>query len=136
MLTDEEIGDFVTLLKTLGDTSLDKEKRVEKIMSILERDDGKPAHKTVEALVELSDYEWKSINAATPKVKDVYSKTYDLLVDPKLYKMDTDKQKEEVAKLYNTLSEAEKKELEELKDRTMKKANELGIINLVGLLNR
>ncbi|RCN27507.1 hypothetical protein ANCCAN_26759 [Ancylostoma caninum] len=49
--------------------------------------------------------------------------------------MDPDKQKAEGDKLYSTLSETEKKELEEIKNKTMKKAKELGIDNPIGILD-
>ncbi|EYC29164.1 hypothetical protein Y032_0006g2819 [Ancylostoma ceylanicum] len=128
--TDQEIEDFVAMLKIMRDTSVAKEKRVEDIVAILKRNDENLPRKSVEDLLDLADDEWKSVHNASPKVKDAYNKTYNLLVDPKFYKMDLTKQKAEVEKIFNALSDSEKKEMEEIVKKTMKKAKELGYEDL------
>ncbi|KAL6737590.1 hypothetical protein Aduo_011219 [Ancylostoma duodenale] len=124
--TDEEIEAFVKLLKITRDVSLKKEKH-EKAMSLVGQYGEKPTRETVEAFIELYDYELKSINDASPKVKDVYKKLYELVLDPKLYKMDFDTFIAEREKLYSALSETEKKEWKEFQNDFKEKGWELGI---------
>ncbi|EYC44909.1 hypothetical protein Y032_0446g1610 [Ancylostoma ceylanicum] len=124
VVTDEQVGAWVEVIKTMRDTSLSKEKRAEKISQLLAGNWNAPPE-YVKNLVEASDYEWRLVNNASSKVKEVYNKSYDLKSDPKLYKMDPDKRIAEGEKLLNSLSEAEKKELAEIREKSVKKVAEL-----------
>ncbi|EYC44898.1 hypothetical protein Y032_0446g1603 [Ancylostoma ceylanicum] len=126
IVTDQMIGAWTAMMKTIRDTSLTKEKRVEKIVQLpLQEGNGSVSPESAEHMVELIDYHWKLLNNASPKVKAVWSKSYDLKSDPEFYKMDLDKRKAEGEKLYNSLSETDKKEMKEIAEKMEEKHKEL-----------
>ncbi|RCN46271.1 hypothetical protein ANCCAN_07732 [Ancylostoma caninum] len=116
--TDQLTGAWVAVTKTMRDTSVTKEKRMEKIMHIL-KGITEVSPKSLEALLEISDYEWKLINNASPKVKNFYNKAHDLATDINFHKMDRDKKRAVAAKLLNSISETEDKEMEEITRKVM-----------------
>ncbi|EYC44901.1 hypothetical protein Y032_0446g1605 [Ancylostoma ceylanicum] len=98
----------------MKDASLTKEERLEKLAQNLETLDFVEPN-TVTLLAEANDYHWKLVNSASAKVKEVWNKSYDLKTDPKLYLMTRKERRAEGEKLYNTLSDAEKKEMKEIR---------------------
>ncbi|KAL6734195.1 hypothetical protein Aduo_004763 [Ancylostoma duodenale] len=112
--TDQQIGAWVEVMKTMRDTSSAEEKRVEKIKQLLLKAFPRWPPNYAENLVEAADNEWKLVNSGSSKLKEVYNKSYDLKSDAKLYKMSPDQRRAEGEKLYNSLSDDDKKKLEEI----------------------
>ncbi|EYC44902.1 hypothetical protein Y032_0446g1605 [Ancylostoma ceylanicum] len=110
----QELEAWVAAYETMKDASLTKEERLEKLAQNLETLDFVEPN-TVTLLAEANDYHWKLVNSASAKVKEVWNKSYDLKTDPKLYLMTRKERRAEGEKLYNTLSDAEKKEMKEIR---------------------
>ncbi|KAL6737867.1 hypothetical protein Aduo_011476 [Ancylostoma duodenale] len=129
-MSDEELQFLTSFMKIIRDTAMKKDQKLEKVRMMLGKGDAEATKKLlglVGLAIEYNDWVEDQTKNASPKVKEAISKISDLLCDISFLKKTPAKRVTEIKAIIDSLSDSEKKELEQLDELGNKKAKEMGI---------
>ncbi|KHJ86327.1 hypothetical protein OESDEN_13927 [Oesophagostomum dentatum] len=133
-IDEEDIEDWMEFMKIVRNPSTTKEQKLKSINELMK---GEAAEDVREALaeskqfIELNDWMTGELKKASPKVKQIFDKYFDLLSDSTFWKKTGKDKLSQLNTIIEGLNENERKELNKLEEANLKKAKELGILGLI-----